>query len=92
MNRHDYLERATEKQTRADKLKKKQAIQPRSKGYAPLRNRPCPCGSGERYKKCCLLKEREAERQARQQLREQLEQEVNDSGKEDIEFVETSKD
>ncbi|NCP78894.1 MAG: zinc chelation protein SecC, partial [Desulfuromonadales bacterium] len=21
------------------------------------RNEPCPCGSGRKYKKCCLLKE-----------------------------------
>lgn len=24
------------------------------------RNEPCPCGSGKKYKKCCLRKEREA--------------------------------
>lgn len=23
----------------------------------PERNNPCPCGSGKKYKKCCLLKE-----------------------------------
>ena len=22
------------------------------------RNEPCPCGSGKKYKKCCLLKEK----------------------------------
>jgi len=25
----------------------------------PGRNDPCPCGSGQKYKKCCMLKERE---------------------------------
>jgi hypothetical protein len=29
------------------------------------RNDPCPCGSGKKYKYCCLPKEREAERAAR---------------------------
>jgi hypothetical protein len=24
------------------------------------RNDPCPCGSGKKYKKCCLAKEEEA--------------------------------
>ncbi len=24
------------------------------------RNEPCPCGSGKKYKKCCVLKERKA--------------------------------
>jgi len=27
------------------------------KGDEPGRNDPCPCGSGKRYKKCCMLKE-----------------------------------
>ena len=27
------------------------------------RNDPCPCGSGQKYKKCCLTKDREAQRQ-----------------------------
>jgi preprotein translocase subunit SecA len=26
------------------------------------RNDPCPCGSGKKYKKCCLLKEEAADR------------------------------
>ena len=29
------------------------------------RNDPCPCGSGKKYKKCCLLKEEEREREER---------------------------
>ncbi len=28
------------------------------------RNDPCPCGSGKKYKKCCLSKDEEAHRQA----------------------------
>ena len=27
----------------------------------PGRNDPCPCGSGKKYKKCCLLKKRDAD-------------------------------
>jgi tetratricopeptide (TPR) repeat protein len=34
---------------------------PRSK---PGRNDPCPCGSGNKYKKCCLAKDAAAERAA----------------------------
>jgi TolA-binding protein len=29
----------------------------------PGRNDPCPCGSGNKYKKCCLAKEEAVERQ-----------------------------
>jgi len=28
------------------------------------RNQPCPCGSGKKFKQCCLRKEEEAEHQA----------------------------
>jgi hypothetical protein len=28
----------------------------------PGRNEPCPCGSGKKYKHCCLEKDEEAER------------------------------
>jgi len=31
------------------------------------RNDPCPCGSGKKYKKCCLPKEKEARRGAERQ-------------------------
>jgi len=31
----------------------------------PGRNQPCHCGSGVKYKRCCLAKDEEAERQAR---------------------------
>ena len=30
----------------------------------PGRNDPCPCGSGKKYKKCCLAAEREKQREA----------------------------
>ena len=30
------------------------------------RNDPCPCGSGKKYKNCCLKKDQAAEREARQ--------------------------
>src|SRR4051794_29167854 len=32
------------------------------------RNDPCPCGSGKKYKKCCLAKDEAAARQASAQL------------------------
>jgi tetratricopeptide (TPR) repeat protein len=31
------------------------------------RNAPCPCGSGKKYKKCCLLREDGAKRSSRKQ-------------------------
>ncbi len=31
----------------------------------PGRNDPCHCGSGKKYKRCCLGKDEEAEREAR---------------------------
>jgi len=27
----------------------------------PQRNKPCPCGSGRKYKKCCISKVRQAQ-------------------------------
>jgi tetratricopeptide (TPR) repeat protein len=30
----------------------------------PGRNEPCPCGSGKKYKRCCLAKDEQAERAA----------------------------
>ncbi|MGC9308802.1 MAG: SEC-C metal-binding domain-containing protein [Thermoplasmatota archaeon] len=32
------------------------------------RNDPCPCGSGKKYKKCCLQREREMERNEREHI------------------------
>ena len=34
------------------------------------RNDPCPCGSGKKYKNCCMKKDQEAERQAIKDLQE----------------------
>ena len=34
------------------------------------RNDPCPCGSGKKYKNCCMKKDQEAERAAIQALQE----------------------
>jgi hypothetical protein len=31
----------------------------------PGRNDPCPCGSGRKYKQCCLAKDEAASREAR---------------------------
>lgn len=30
------------------------------------RNQPCPCGSGNKYKKCCLIKRQEQMKQQRE--------------------------
>jgi len=37
----------------------------------PRRNDPCPCGSGRKYKKCCLAKEVAAQRERRRLHHEQ---------------------
>lgn len=31
------------------------------------RNKPCPCGSGKKYKKCCLVKNEEERRLAQEE-------------------------
>jgi len=36
----------------------------------PSRNDPCRCGSGKKYKKCCLDRDREAEREMQDLLPE----------------------
>lgn len=35
------------------------------------RNAPCPCGSGKKYKKCCLAKDEAAQQEAREKARQQ---------------------
>ena len=47
----------------------------------PKKGDPCPCGSGQKYKKCCLVKEKHA---ARLQKMKKKEEEV-DPAKEDVE-------
>jgi hypothetical protein len=42
---------------------------PKEKPQKAGRNGPCPCGSGKKYKKCCLLKQREHERAVREARR-----------------------
>ena len=32
------------------------------------RNEPCPCGSGRKYKKCCLAAENQADQERRDEL------------------------
>ena len=34
-----------------------------------LRNQPCPCGSGKKYKKCCLSQDQKAAAEQNQQVR-----------------------
>ena len=42
----------------SDQTVKKQPIRNRDKKVGP--NDPCPCGSGKKYKKCCLQKDKQA--------------------------------
>ena len=39
---------------------------------SPNRNEPCPCGSGKRYKRCCLLDDGTARARARAARRRRL--------------------
>ncbi len=36
------------------KERKKKKLKSKSSGQEPGRNEPCPCGSGKKYKKCCI--------------------------------------
>lgn len=45
------------------------------------RNDPCPCGSGKKYKKCCLLKEAEKAAQEEAELQAWLEQDFAEGAK-----------
>ena len=40
----------------ADKTVKKQPVRNKDKKVGP--NDPCPCGSGKKYKKCCMQKDK----------------------------------
>jgi len=44
------------------------------------RSAPCPCGSGLRYKKCCLAKQKHSTRIERLKAKNQEEEEVEISG------------
>ena len=62
----------------------------------PGRNQPCHCGSGSKYKRCCLVKDEEAERQARAPAAEEAstclcpdcEQDVYDLSAEAMDLIE----
>ncbi len=43
----------------SDQTVKKQPVRKKDKKVGP--NDPCPCGSGKKYKKCCLQKDKQAE-------------------------------
>lgn len=43
------------------------------------RNAKCSCGSGKKYKKCCLLVERENARLAKIERREQMRQQAEEA-------------
>ena len=44
-----------------DSIVKKQPVRKADKKVGP--NDPCPCGSGKKYKKCCMQKDKNAGRQ-----------------------------
>ncbi|MDA0321790.1 MAG: SEC-C domain-containing protein [Verrucomicrobia bacterium] len=50
------------------------------------RNDPCPCGSGRKYKKCCMGQEQNAATQQMLQKRARDEQTARDRKAEDVEF------
>lgn len=55
------------------KKKKKKPIPPiKIKNPEPGRNDPCPCGSGRKYKKCCLIIKQERERLMSEEQKEKL--------------------
>ena len=43
------------------------------------RNEPCPCGSGKKYKKCCLGKERQSAAQLLDMLKQEIQEQNFDS-------------
>ena len=49
----------------------------------PGRNDPCHCGSGKKYKRCCLAKDQEAERETRAKLAEETAKEAATPSDED---------
>ena len=54
---------------------------------SPARNDPCPCGSGKKYKKCCLGQDEKAAAEARAQRREAEESEHEQQLAEEAAFV-----
>lgn len=50
----DDLFKDAETMSLAEKITAKRGLKLESKKVG--RNEPCPCGSGKKYKKCCLLK------------------------------------
>ncbi|MDI6731986.1 MAG: SEC-C metal-binding domain-containing protein, partial [Candidatus Margulisbacteria bacterium] len=38
-------------------ISRSEEVRPKAKVTGLSRNDPCPCGSGKKYKKCCMLKE-----------------------------------
>lgn len=52
-----YLTRGPEPSPRGGSMEEGGGMTVRREGKKVGRNDPCPCGSGKKYKKCCLLKE-----------------------------------
>jgi len=52
-----FLSRGPEPSPRGGEVEEGRGMTVRREGKKIGRNDPCPCGSGKKYKKCCLLKE-----------------------------------
>ncbi len=52
-----FLSRGPEPSPRGGEMEEGRGMPVRREGRKIGRNDPCPCGSGKKYKKCCLLKE-----------------------------------
>jgi len=52
-----FLSRGPEPSPRGAEMEEGRGMTVRREGKKIGRNDPCPCGSGKKYKKCCLLKE-----------------------------------
>jgi|GEM_PF-4504284 hypothetical protein len=51
------------------------------------RNEPCPCGSGLKYKKCCLPKDREKEKSKEEEITIEVPEEVAAEEGEEVEEI-----
>lgn len=56
-----------------------------------MRNKPCPCGSGDKYKKCCLVKQLHAAKQ-QQEIRRYIDEFTKKSSESKSEATEISQE
>ncbi|MCR4841716.1 MAG: SEC-C domain-containing protein [Eubacterium sp.] len=57
---NDIFDEETRQRFYKEQKKSRTIVKPKKVG----RNEPCPCGSGKKYKNCCMRKDEEAEAQA----------------------------